>query len=88
MTDLLVRACIVLLIKALDTRIQQGEILAVHCRGGVGRAGTIAACTLLQRGMVRTSAEAIAYVRARRSGAVESRRQEEFIKKFNQVVRT
>ena len=38
------------------------QVLAVHGRGGVGRAGMIAACLLLRLGKVATAAEAIAEV--------------------------
>jgi ADP-ribosyl-[dinitrogen reductase] hydrolase len=49
----------------------------VHCRGGLGRAGTIAARLLVELGMEPVNA--IASVRAVRPGAIETRRQEEFI---------
>lgn len=38
----------------------QGEVVIMHCRGGVGRAGLMAACVLLRLGLVRTGDEAIA----------------------------
>jgi ADP-ribosyl-[dinitrogen reductase] hydrolase len=44
----------------------------VHCRGGLGRAGTIAARLLVELGM--QPAKAIASVRAVRPGAIESQR--------------
>lgn len=72
------------LVLELMARMQRGHVMAIHCRGGVGRAGTIAACLLLElgrcKGMART---AIAEVRNRRCPqAVETRRQEEFIFKY------
>src|SRR5512137_1797030 len=57
-----------------------GETVVVHCRGGLGRSGTIAACTLVATG--RGPQEAIAMVRAARPGAVEVREQEEFVARF------
>lgn len=52
----------------------------VHCRGGVGRAGTIAACVMLYLGEVSSSDEAIRLVRKRRSKrAIECRTQENYI---------
>ena len=42
----------------------------VHCRGGLGRAGTIAARLLVELGMEPT--KAIASVRAVRPGAIET----------------
>ena len=49
----------------------------VHCRGGLGRAGTIAARLLVELGMEPT--KAIASVRAARPGAIETSEQEKFV---------
>jgi|SRR5665213_1591237 len=49
----------------------------VHCRGGLGRAGTIAARLLVELGTEPT--KAIASVRAVRPGAIETSDQEEFV---------
>ena len=57
-----------------------GETVVVHCRGGLGRSGTIAACCLVARG--RRPVEAIELVRAARPGAVEVRDQEDFVARF------
>ena len=57
-----------------------GETVVVHCRGGLGRSGTIAACCLVARG--RGPVKAIELVRAARPGAVEVRDQEEFVERF------
>ncbi len=57
-----------------------GETVVVHCRGGLGRSGTIAACCLVARG--RDPADAIGLVRAARPGAVEVRDQEDFVERF------
>lgn len=60
-----------------------GERVAMHCRGGVGRAGTLAACLRLMRGEDTCAEGAIQAVRRMRCArAVESRRQEAFIKHF------
>ncbi|GIL51568.1 hypothetical protein Vafri_7535 [Volvox africanus] len=48
-------------------------------RGGVGRAGMMAACVLVRLGVRIGPAEAIAAVRQHRRGAVESMRQEAFV---------
>ena len=49
----------------------------VHCRGGLGRTGTIAARLLVELGM--EPKQAIASVRAVRPGAMETSDQENFV---------
>ena len=51
--------------------------MLVHCRGGLGRAGTIAARLLIELGI--EPATAIERVRAVRPGAIETRAQEEYV---------
>lgn len=51
--------------------------LVVHCRGGLGRAGTVAARLLIERGM--TPNEALRQVRQARPGAIETREQEAYL---------
>jgi ADP-ribosyl-[dinitrogen reductase] hydrolase len=55
----------------------RGLDVVVHCRGGLGRAGTIAARLLVELGMEPT--KAIASVRAVRRGAIETCEQERFV---------
>jgi protein-tyrosine phosphatase len=57
-----------------------GRRVVVHCRGGLGRAGTLAACTLIADGVTPT--EAIAAVRRVRPGAIENEAQERFVLGF------
>nr|WP_231881698.1 hypothetical protein [Deinococcus puniceus] len=53
----------------------------MHCRGGLGRAGLVAACLVVQGGM--PPREAIALVRATRSRhAIETAVQERFVEAF------
>jgi atypical dual specificity phosphatase len=54
--------------------------VAVHCLGGVGRTGTLIACYLVSEG--RTADEALAEVRRRRSGSVQTRGQELCIARY------
>ena len=54
-----------------------GERVLVHCRGGLGRAGSVAARLLVEFGA--TPSEAIAQVRAVRPGAIETREQERWV---------
>ncbi|MBI3372129.1 MAG: isochorismatase family protein [Betaproteobacteria bacterium] len=65
----------------IDARVRAGAAVLVHCVGGLGRAGTIAACWLRSRG--QGADDAIATVRRARSmRAIETPVQEEMIRKF------
>jgi ADP-ribosyl-[dinitrogen reductase] hydrolase len=57
--------------------LRGGRDALVHCRGGLGRAGMIAARLLVELGM--EPAEAIARVRAVRPGAIETPEQKRFV---------
>ena len=61
----------------LRSLLHRGLDVLVHCRGGLGRAGTIAARLLVELGMEPT--KAIESVRAARPGAIETCEQERFI---------
>jgi hypothetical protein len=62
-----------------------GKTVVIHCRGGIGRSGTVAACCLVQLGL--TSKAAIAATRAARAGAVEAPPQWEWVARFARAVR-
>jgi predicted protein tyrosine phosphatase len=70
----------VTLVEGIIGPMQRGEAVVVHCRGGLGRSGTIAACCLVARG--REPVEAIRMVRKARPGAVEVESQVDFVKRF------
>lgn len=60
-----------------------GGRVVIHCRGGVGRAGMLAACFLLQSGECKSAKKAIEKVRQRRcKQAIETRRQEDLVKAY------
>ena len=61
----------------LRSMLRRRSDVVVHCRGGLGRAGTIAARLLVELGMEPT--KAIASVRAVRPGAIETLDQGEFV---------
>ena len=61
----------------LRTLLRRGCDVLVHCRGGLGRAGTIGARLLIELGM--EPAAAIRRVRAVRPGAIETREQERYV---------
>lgn len=57
--------------------LQLGNKIFIHCRGGLGRTGTLAARLLISMGM--RPAEAIKQVRAARPGAIETQEQEDYL---------
>lgn len=67
---------------ALVAQIRAGERVLVHCRGGLGRAGTVAACLLVALDV--PPAEAIRRVRSARRGAIETRQQEDYVRSLPQ----
>lgn len=58
-------------------RLALGERVVIHCRGGLGRTGMVAARLLVEFGEM--PATAMRRVRAARPGAIENRRQEEYV---------
>jgi protein-tyrosine phosphatase len=61
----------------LCTMLRNGLHVLIHCRGGLGRAGTISARLLVELGFEPLTA--IATVREVRPGAIETLRQERFV---------
>ncbi|MFQ3615164.1 MAG: protein phosphatase [Cyanobacteriota bacterium] len=62
--------------------VAAGETVAIHCRGGGGRTGTLAAACLVKLGYGPEAA--IATVQAVRSGALSVAAQREFVHQFAQ----
>ena len=58
---------------SLRARLRDGFSIVVHCKGGLGRAGTVAARLLIELGM--EPREAVRQVRAARPGAIETEAQ-------------
>jgi ADP-ribosyl-[dinitrogen reductase] hydrolase len=61
----------------LRSLLGEGFSIALHCRGGLGRTGTIAARLLVELGSA--PAPAIERVRAVRPGSIETKAQEAFV---------
>lgn len=62
----------------LHSTLSRGGRILIHCRGGLGRSGVIAAQLLIERGMDASSA--IALVREHRPGAIETWAQENYVR--------
>jgi|TARA_B110000438_G_C15750462_1_gene622691 protein-tyrosine phosphatase len=61
----------------LKNELIYGKNIVIHCMGGKGRSGTIAAILLIEFGDVNTEVTNI--VRKKRNGAIETKEQEDFI---------
>jgi protein-tyrosine phosphatase len=61
----------------LRRKLMAGEKIVIHCRGGLGRTGTIAAKLLIEFGMAPD--EAMKQVRAARPGAIEGDLQPRYV---------
>ncbi len=66
--------------------IEGGQNVAVHCRGDLGRTGTVAACVLVALGQ-HAADEAIGAVRAARKGTVQTEEQEGFVRRFEESLK-
>jgi protein-tyrosine phosphatase len=70
-------------VKDVIERFHRGERLLMHCNGGLGRAGTMAACVRIAVGLDTSADVAIATVRELRGWrAIETREQEQFVASF------
>jgi ADP-ribosyl-[dinitrogen reductase] hydrolase len=64
----------------LRSLLLEGKKVVIHCLGGLGRTGTIAARLLVEFGA--SPAEAIKAVRTARPGAIETTEQQEYVTKL------
>lgn len=67
----------------IDKALAEGGAVAVHCGAGLGRTGTILAAWLVRQG--RSAPDAIAEVRRRRPGSVETREQEDAVAAYERA---
>jgi protein-tyrosine phosphatase len=68
------------LVTGVVDAVRGGKTVVVHCRGGLGRSGLVAASCLVVLGL--RPAAAIARVRQGRAGAVETPAQEDWVRRF------
>jgi atypical dual specificity phosphatase len=75
------------LCRAIDAALAAGEVIAVHCRAGLGRTGTVLAAYWLWRGCGAIGAlKALEHVRRIEPGWVQSLAQVKFLEEFALVV--
>jgi ADP-ribosyl-[dinitrogen reductase] hydrolase len=68
----------------LKNDLIDGKNIVVHCMGGRGRSGTLAAMLLVEFG--EQNKDAIDIVREKRKGAIETKEQEDFILSYRTFV--
>jgi protein-tyrosine phosphatase len=73
------------LVRDIVGHLTAGDTVVVHCMGGLGRSGTIAACVLAARGL--EPGRAVEVVRAARPGALETAAQVAFVGRFRNAWR-
>ena len=69
-------------IEWIKRQTEDGKAVLVHCYGGIGRSGMVAAAYLISNGF--GADDAIKHVRARVSGAIETHEQENLLRAFMQ----
>jgi cyclin-dependent kinase inhibitor 3 len=73
------------LVARVIERLATGRTVIVHCHGGIGRSGTIAACALVGVGV--EPGRAVDVVRQARAGAATAPGQEEFVHEFGRALK-
>lgn len=66
--------------------LNSGARILIHCKGGLGRAGTVAACLLLAAKPETGAEGAIGLVRKVRPGAIETRAQEQYVRRVARTI--
>lgn len=67
--------------RELVEALRSGQRVFLHCKGGLGRTGTVAACLLIESGM--SADEAIEAVRSARRNTIETSVQEWFVTNYS-----
>lgn len=74
-----------MLVRRMQRLTDAGEVLAVHCKAGIGRTGTMLAAWLIREGGL-SAQEAIARLRRINPSYVQTEAQEEFLARFEQDI--
>ena len=64
----------------LFVALREGRRIFLHCKGGLGRTGTVAACLLREAGI--GGADAVAQVRLARPKTIETTQQERYVQAY------
>ena len=73
-----------ILIPIIIKHLCSGHNVLIHCRSGLGRAGTVAACCLSHFGL--TPENCIEIVRFQRPGSIQTSDQEQFVFKYTSYI--
>jgi protein-tyrosine phosphatase len=73
-------------VQRIIDHLRAGKTVVIHCMGGLGRTGLVAASVLVAVGQL-TPAEAISRVRRARKDTVETSEQVEYVNTFNRYVK-
>lgn len=65
--------------------LQKGKTVIIHCMGGLGRSGLVAACVIVSANI--TPEEAIATIRKVRAGAIQTPEQERYVFSYHKYLR-
>jgi atypical dual specificity phosphatase len=74
-----------MLVRRMQVMLDQGSVLSVHCRAGIGRTGTILAAWLIREGGLNAT-HAIERLRSIYRAYVQTQVQEQFLQNFEQDI--
>lgn len=72
-----------MLLMRMQKHIEAGEVLAVHCKAGLGRTGTILAAWMIREGGL-TAQDSMLRLRRIEPGFIQSKDQEDFLRRYEE----